>query len=568
VDKNSNFLQLKPDAEDSTSLGYWAGRLLKRTLPLKDASQKIILVVAIPRKEHSARTYKLIKRISEETTGFQSFCVNVGTIQQNIQQDYVNGVAAYTGHILHKMHACLPPPPLLQPSGSELAIGVHVTRLETPVSPRPMTGPQRRYPVYLIAVHSRDVHSPATGYHTTTALETAASMNMGDLVKPHLQALADRGNEAVPTHITILRSGSFISGSRRVPSGGHASDVLQAHQDSKNHSADVSPELHQDAFGIHHDGILGTHGFQQTAFPYHLPLLTTQKAARSSEGTEHDSAQSIHVKKKSHVATSQAGSDVYSFASSHGDHIGPFQPTSMPSMTGAEKEQSVQSEIGQISMTLINFYQETSPALSYTTVSEDVQSQKLDVVQKTLKTNISRSETDQRKPIRILYTDGEHRTACAQSVFSANGIQQAPLVRLTRYRDHDITLPATKLTVDKKSATSKRNMSGISSLQQGRKLSTAGGPSLKLQQAPDHITQIDNVFLDTALGQEVADLFHDDHLRGFASKYPVPTHMAQLAAKRAMLHLMVNEYRWPGNATESYWLPQLNESLANTLYFL
>ncbi|KAK4952832.1 hypothetical protein LTR28_006609 [Elasticomyces elasticus] len=69
------------------------------------------------------------------------------------------------------------------------------------------------------------------------------------------------------------------------------------------------------------------------------------------------------------------------------------------------------------------------------------------------------------------------------------------------------------------------------------------------------------------LQQLIVENSYNDVLGLHDNKWPVPTHLARLAAKRALLHLRSDDWS-EENPTRPYTLPQVHKNLQQTLYFL
>jgi hypothetical protein len=75
-----------------------------------------------------------------------------------------------------------------------------------------------------------------------------------------------------------------------------------------------------------------------------------------------------------------------------------------------------------------------------------------------------------------------------------------------------------------------------------------------------------------ALPDEV-DFFNqiwmDEHLELYDTEWPIPTHLAHLALKRAKLHLVTNDWEYEMHGqTAPVYLPEVHEDVRNTLYYI
>lgn len=66
----------------------------------------------------------------------------------------------------------------------------------------------------------------------------------------------------------------------------------------------------------------------------------------------------------------------------------------------------------------------------------------------------------------------------------------------------------------------------------------------------------------------LAELWKDEGLELYGTNWPVPTHLAHLASKRAMLHLRTAEWDRPNERTTPFYLPGVHESVRNFLYYM
>ncbi|KAK3719947.1 hypothetical protein LTR37_004070 [Vermiconidia calcicola] len=67
--------------------------------------------------------------------------------------------------------------------------------------------------------------------------------------------------------------------------------------------------------------------------------------------------------------------------------------------------------------------------------------------------------------------------------------------------------------------------------------------------------------------KRLADLWSDDRLGLYDTKWPIPTHLARLATKRAQLHMRLDKWNKTDDAAPCS-LPQVHKDVENTLYFL
>jgi hypothetical protein len=79
---------------------------------------------------------------------------------------------------------------------------------------------------------------------------------------------------------------------------------------------------------------------------------------------------------------------------------------------------------------------------------------------------------------------------------------------------------------------------------------------------PLYTSELEVTETDTDL---LAAIWKDEGLGLYSTKWPVPTHLAHLAAKRAMLHLRKDD---KGKAIMSSTLPPVHENVRDTLYYL
>ncbi|KAH9809820.1 hypothetical protein Tdes44962_MAKER06061, partial [Teratosphaeria destructans] len=68
--------------------------------------------------------------------------------------------------------------------------------------------------------------------------------------------------------------------------------------------------------------------------------------------------------------------------------------------------------------------------------------------------------------------------------------------------------------------------------------------------------------------QTPARLWMDDRMELYYTKWPVPTHLAHLAAKRAWMHLRKDDWEDPDNGTAPLVLVPVKEDVARSLYYL
>jgi hypothetical protein len=64
-------------------------------------------------------------------------------------------------------------------------------------------------------------------------------------------------------------------------------------------------------------------------------------------------------------------------------------------------------------------------------------------------------------------------------------------------------------------------------------------------------------------------IWKDEGLGLYNTKWPVPTHLAHLAAKRAIVHLRENNWQHTSEGViEPFTLPNVHENVCDTLYYL
>jgi hypothetical protein len=72
--------------------------------------------------------------------------------------------------------------------------------------------------------------------------------------------------------------------------------------------------------------------------------------------------------------------------------------------------------------------------------------------------------------------------------------------------------------------------------------------------------------LTEADAEFLAKLWDGQELELSGTKWPIVTHLAHLAVKRAHLHLGNND--WNGTATAPYFLPVVHPNVRHSLYYL
>lgn len=202
-----NLLTLRYASGSDPSI-KWTQQLQDFVAARNKTEQKTIIIVWLEPEQDHGVMYKVIKKACETVVGAQTFFVKRETYATQVysNSDFKRSVTDIRLRICQKNPRMLK---TINGANPKLAIAMHITQLATPSRRAGPTGNQKvSSPVYLVTLVSRDP-TRSRYYHTEQGLYTESQLRSCEHVKL-LQALQKILPNLTSQNIVILRSGTML----------------------------------------------------------------------------------------------------------------------------------------------------------------------------------------------------------------------------------------------------------------------------------------------------------------------------------------------------------------------
>jgi hypothetical protein len=527
-------LSLRYDSNSNLS-GRWTEQLRQFATTNKgNTDQRTFMIVCLSAEPDHAKMYKIIKEACDLKVGVQTFFVNFAALESRVRQPLNHGIHSIAGELRRSMR--LRNPSMLAAAAfrqggadcKNLSIAMHITPVGFPTKDR--IDSSHVTEVYVIALVSADL-TTGTCFHTELKLCNKAqvdNLDMNKLFEPLLQKLAVQGQRKV----ILLRSGYFPK--RRVPLETPTANGVPALQTPTDRPYTTADEC---------DRIC-------TAFGKKAPpgALTY-----------------ISLKEDSLLELSLEVSDTESDASTSAE-------TEPPTLLLVKNSGILDANLESIRVTHLH-----SKSASPGVIAVSILKSRTAATNSSASTKIpSSTPSSLPKP-----QHSSKQKKSAGSTTKTMTIRDRGRGRLDSPGTASRQLPRPSNTPTKRSQREDRPSTPDTRTQHGADDSYTETASEVADDA-DSTSQINDQDTETAehdtenvlTEQEIemlVGLWHSKDLELVGTKWPVLTHLAHLAVKRALLHLDHDDWegtKAKGTATAPFFLPPVHDQVLNSLYYL
>lgn len=529
---NSKPLLSLPHEPGTVPSANWTPRLRDFVALNRKPDRKTVLVVWLESQQDHSMVYKAIKQACDITAGAQTFFVKHSTCEiKNMTAPANFNIAMHTAEGLHR-RICQKNAPTLEKTSngddSKLVIAMHIVKVANPAHHKHgHAGQNRDSEFYIVTCVSRDI-TRSERYHTERGVYSKSQMDAYahvSLLKAFLDLLPDQR----PYNIVILRSGHMH------PQVGHkdlsncASDLngsdslmKEAITPEDAEMIDIStmpPRQSSDVDGE----IQAIEALSQNFNPQYVtltddPILQTRLV---EDGTQQLTKRArailfVHDALLTDAEERSIKVQQVQYVRQEGQDQSLMYPVIRP---------------GTIMAVFHGGNQLNSKLRSHNSRTP-----------KRMQSRANLSASNMPTPQRRSRTPREPGTP-------------SPFHSLTQRTASGIDSPKTELTQDASEDRSVNSPTLLSAVQS------------PIQTTP-HEEQKARAKVTPAELDLLAAIWKDDDLRLFNTKWPVPTHLARLAAKRAMVHLSTKESQLSDDNNASVFLPEVHKDVRDTLYYL
>ena len=513
-------LQYRPDAELSDR---WTEQLREfTTLHEASSGQQTFVIVYLPADSRNNEMYKIIKKACDTTIGVQTFFVNHANLEARVCGSPMDGVHRVAAELRRRI--CLRNPPRVlmvatsmktAPGPQRLVISMHIAPVTFPAKSR--IASDHVTELYIVALVSLDLE---TGSHSRTEIklynaDQVKQLDMGTLFAPFVDSLPSTGRY----NLTILRSGHFpereLTTDTITESSEPGTPRTQAYT-AEDEFADIRKAFSEiitpaecKYIMLKEDKALRLH---VDTTDISMPALVVVKSTRMMDRDDR-SFRATHVLSETNSTGVIAMTVLCGPTSTSTPNIRAKAQT--PSHQPSPTKQRSPNKLGE------------SPARPFTTFNSAGRANKQHASPRSIAPPFLNVETPSKIPV-VLRGD-------AASRFEARVPSSA-----------QIPLPAELIDLDEEASVITQQLG-----------------ELTVEPTEPAINETD--------AQALGELWDGQELELSGTKWPVVTHLAHLAVKRALLHLDSNDWdgtKAKGKATAPFFLPPVNEKVRNSLYYL
>ncbi|KAK4503054.1 hypothetical protein PRZ48_006481 [Zasmidium cellare] len=577
------FLKYKP-GQDVTKL--WIKQLanLKKNAKAQNG-KKPIAVVLLKADEHHAYLYKVIKTLCDTEVGLQCFVIKLNTLEQKqAKVKDTNRAAEMAAKVIAKKIAVRNPnksKPLEEGKALNLSVAVHVERI-TVNAPKPkpdgssISGAEAAKTVYVVVLSSRDTEK-SDRYCTKTELVGPEQINqfpLADRVKDFVQDIATKSKAQahLPHRVVILRSGYMTQSEpqdhpqgRRlstdnivtIPSTTDVDNQGIYSVDNDGNGTDRAPvrvfNMNQ---MINSESSACTAGIKVAVGPDTSVSYVLVSQDKSSGFTE-------NIKKSiEHVVTQKAEAGSAKLLQQSFFVTDPRVNPSQNSI-GTYRNVHVKNSTSLVTLTLHG-----DPLADDTTGPASLEEQPPKFGLKETSTNTPKTGRAASGPKDVKPSSARETRKSIPPRLSLSNSTNLPNSHV-RKASEPSPLSTSGLTYVK-SPPSNEN----ASFDEGKDVDTSPSPkptgvtspslrnevSLQKRPLPSNVKKAEL--------SSLSKLWCDDRLELYNTNFPIPTHLAHLAAKRAQMHMRYDNFDDAADDAAPCALDPVHDDVKDTLYFL
>jgi hypothetical protein len=523
----------------------WTQQLQDFVTACNKSGQKPIIVVSLESEQDHSVMYKIIKRACEVTIGVQTFFVKRETYAA---QMYLKPHLKRSSTEIRR-RICQKNPQMLKATNGEdptLAIAMHVAKVATiPPHARPAGQQQVRSSVYLVTLVSRDPVG-SRHYHTEQGLFTESQLRSHKHVKL-LQGFFKLAPQLSTMKVVILRSGTMLL----PPTPLDTSAKCDLTNSASFNSSDTSIS------GVEEDDD------RRSSPAYYFNPSSEIEAIRDEFDSQSSLLTYITLTEDKTLATRL---DLPTYYAAQPGNKAPAILFIQDHLLVQMVEFAV--KVQQVPRVLLSKGQETS--------------------EKTVQTNPGAITATFHRSYRLTHTELTPRAEKSLTVPNGDRMKKASSANLRA--DSQTPRPKTRSPSIQSQSTPLKGVTSPASAFKGqqpqtptRMLEGADMPSddfdpydfpdvtttteivrdypvrsRKQTSSEDNVSKAD---MDYLVG-----IWKDDELGLYSTQWPIPTHLAHLATKRAMTRLRTDD--WENTTTAPFSLTAVHKNVRDTLYYL
>lgn len=534
---NSKPLLSLPHEPGTVPSANWTPRLRDFVALNRKPDRKTVLVVWLESQQDYSMVYKAIKQACDITAGAQTFFVKRSTCEiKNMTAPAYFNIAMHTAEGLRRRICQKNAPPLEKTSNgddSKLVIAMHIVKVANPAHHKHgHVGQSCDSELYIVTCVSRDI-TRSERYHTERGIYSKSEMDAYahvSLLKTFLDLLPTER----PYNIMILRSGHRIPKLEHKNLSNCASDLngsdslmKEAITPDDAEMIDISTVPPTQGSGVNGE-IQAIEALSQNFGPQTLTYVTLTDDPILQTRFEEDGTQ--RLTKRSEAILFVHGALLTDVE----ERSIKVQQVQYVRQEGQGQDQSLMYPVirpGTIMAVFHGGNQLNSKLRSHNSRTP-----------KRMQSRANLSASNMPTPQRRSHTPREPGTP-------------SPFQNLAQRTASGMVSPTTELTQDASEDRSVKSPTLLSAFQSPIQTTPHEEEKVRAKVTPAELDLL------TAL-------WKDDDLRLFNTKWPVPTHLAHLAAKRAMVHLCIKESQSSGDNTASVVLPEVHKDVRDTLYYL
>ncbi|KAK5135554.1 hypothetical protein LTR08_005034 [Meristemomyces frigidus] len=553
------FLEYRADRCDTK---LWASQLSNFVRQYRVEKQPVAVIVSVQDDKHCKSIYQLVKSVCDVEIGAQSFIVHLRRLEQTVRKfGVMEGSQKAANEVIHRMRERNPeqvPAGLFNLDGRKMDIAIALNISSVGVDESKVAGDgsvSKQHTMYLAVFSSRDVATSKL-YKTKVVLLGPNEVKRYD-PSEHMREFVE---ELLPLHrrhrVTILRSGfmpviesimgDLAGKSRRASSHVHVDlfDSQQFQQDDR--SAEGGSMVDRRASFA--DGKPVTASKGELANNEYLVL---KRAIDEATGTSNNISYVLLQEDNDFAFTKAAKAKIIKKVAKQCDEATTVETSFFIVDTGslnadantvsAHRKVTVQNDATLISMTLIGDSMADGDDGGDDCDSDDSQAMGRET--------LGNQSTDIPSSISAI----PHRPTPQHKSKSRRG-QAAKGNRATGLIEPQSGSPANPVLIDAR----KPPLASI--------VATTPNPRQPPSAAADIAAAPKSSIRNSELAK-LAMLWRDENLELFDTKWPIPTHLAHLAAKRAVFRLRADRFD-KDDDTAPFSLPDVQPDVAGTLYYL
>lgn len=510
---------------DMTKL--WTQQLRQYVLKHQVAGRQTIVVVCLPSEKMHTGSYNIIKKACDQSAGAQSISVCRRNVEHKFSSNTSNGdpstgARLVAGDILRRLRLSntLMLSALAKTQAPEhLVVAMHVTLFSPQTQCVDDAGKLKKRPELMLTILVSRAIDSSEGYHTEAFITSKKRSNEAGIFEPFF----NKFDGERPRALTVLRSGYQVDGNdskHREALEDEEERVLEVYKKDASHGTFTYIKLSEDK--------LLKLQIDKEALPEmddngNALVITHRASQQNSDKTfTHDLwVQNVHKKTESAAAVKVAIKRVLatSTVASESNLAGPSHPQ--------------------------NATAATAPGL----LSPPPPKQK--------------RELSGGIDLHAGLESGIDFSPSPAPGSAARDLMDLSLMDLSFPEDPDSPSPNSERMEFRQQKQRANNLPVRSSNDSAAPSTTTGSPpktSGNSSTASSDITSHINT---------LAELWKDEHLELYGTRWPIPTHLAHLASKRALLHLST-DYQADARRcdTTPVFLPPVHERVRNSLYYL